>query len=243
MVLFHTNLFFTFALFIHFNTMSDYSLLQQLLPELEAYAAETGKQPADMQSFAQWLGEKYNSRHGTGQLEQSLEWNGKGHGGKAHYTASNLMTAVGRFKMNYVKLALEGTPFETYDEFAFVLSLVFAGPYTQSQLIERHVQLKPTGMEVIRRLLRKGLITQQPSGSDKRSKVLHATDAGRTAFHQTLPLINVVTDMVMAPLSGEQRLQLLELLQKLDKPHRDAFRNNKKMELGELLEKFGVKRP
>ncbi|MDO6432816.1 winged helix DNA-binding protein [Flavitalea sp. BT771] len=222
--------------------MSDYSFFLQLLPELQAYEAETGKKPAEIQSFAQWLGKRYSVSSTAGELESRLAWNGKGNGGKPHYTASNLITALSRYKMIYVKLALEGTPFETYDEFVFVLSLVFAGPYTQSQLIERHVQLKPTGMEVIRRLLRKNLITQEPSGSDKRSKVLHATDAGRTAFYETLSRINDVTDMVMAPLSAEERLRLLELLQKLDKAHRDVFMNNKKMELGELLEKFGVQR-
>jgi DNA-binding MarR family transcriptional regulator len=221
--------------------MSDYNFLIQLLPELKAYEAETGRQPSDMHDFAQWLATRYTTRpDSVADMEERLSWNGKGHGGKAHYTASNLLTALGRYKMNYVKLALEGTPFETYDEFAFVLSLVFAGPYTQSQLIERHVQLKPTGMEVIRRLLRKKLITQEPSGNDKRSKVLQATEEGRAAFHQTLSRINAVTDMVMAPLSGHERLQLLELLQKLERPHREVFMNNKKMELQELLVRFGV---
>jgi len=221
--------------------MPDYNFLMQLLPELKAFETEKGRQPADMQEFTQWLAQ----RHITGpatlpDLEAKLEWNGKGHGGQPHYTASNLLTALARYKMNYVKMALEGTPFETYDEFAFVLSLVFAGPYTQSQLIERHIQLKPTGTEVIRRLLRKELITQEPSGSDKRSKLLNVTPAGRTAFYQTLSRINAVTDMVMAPLTSQERLQLLQLLQKLDKPHRDVFLHNKKMELADLLEKFGV---
>ena len=194
-----------------------------------------------MQHFAQWLAQRHAPGGGTiTDLEARLQWNGKGHGGQPHYTASNLLTALGRYKTIYVKMALEGSPFETYDEFAFVLSLVFAGPYTQSQLIERHVQLKPTGMEVIRRLLKKGMIVQLPSGEDRRSKLLKATPEGASAFRQSLSRINAVTDMVMAPLSHHERLQLLALLQKLDTAHRDIFLYNKKMELDELLEKFGV---
>ena len=221
--------------------MPDYDLLSALLMELKQFESENGKQSADLQHFAQWLGERHAPDGGTiADLEARLEWNGKGHGGQAHYTASNLLTALGRYKMNYVKLALEGTPFETYDEFAFVLSLVFAGPYTQSQLIERHVQLKPTGMEIIRRLLKKGLIVQLPSGEDKRSKLLQATPDGAAAFRHALSRINAVTDMVMSPLSYHERLQLLALLKKMDRPHRDVFLHNKKMELDELLKKFGV---
>ena len=221
--------------------MPDYDLLSTLLTELRQYESENVKQSADMQHFAQWLAQRHAPGGGTiTDLEARLQWNGKGHGGQPHYTASNLLTALGRYKTIYVKMALEGSPFETYDEFAFVLSLVFAGPYTQSQLIERHVQLKPTGMEVIRRLLKKGMIVQLPSGEDRRSKLLKATPEGASAFRQSLSRINAVTDMVMAPLSHHERLQLLALLQKLDTAHRDIFLYNKKMELDELLEKFGV---
>lgn len=221
--------------------MSDYNILLQLIPELEAFETEKGKKPVDLPEFVQWMA----TRHSGTQTPSSspadkLQWHGKGRGGKAHYTASNLLTAVGRYKMGYVKMALEHTAFETYDEFAFVLSLVFAGPYTQSQLIERHVQLKPTGTEIIRRLLRKELIAQEPSGDDKRSKFLHVTEAGRTAFHQALTRVNAITDMMMAPLTEAEQLQLLDLMQKLDTPHRDVF--NKKLELNEVLQKFGLDR-
>ena len=103
--------------------MPDYNFLMQLLPELKAFETERGRQPADMQEFTQWLAQ----RHITGpstlpDLEAKLEWNGKGHGGQPHYTASNLLTALARYKMNYVKMALEGTPFETYDEFIMALT-------------------------------------------------------------------------------------------------------------------------
>lgn len=222
--------------------MPDYKILKQLLPELEAFQAEKGFQPSDLHELSVWLSSRWpeQQQQGPQPLSEKLDWNGKGRGGKPHYTASNLLTALGRYKMNYVRMALEGTSFDTYDEFAFVLSLVFAGPYTQSQLIERHVQLKPTGMEVIRRLLKRGLIEQIPSATDKRSKLLHATDSGRKAFHATLSRINAVTDMVMAPLNDQERLSLLQLLQKLDQPHREIFMHERKLGLNGLMEKFGL---
>lgn len=221
--------------------ISDYNILKDLLKELETFQLQrnVSSPPADLDQFTQWLAARRLGIPET-ELLSRLDWNGKGHGGQPHYTASNLLTALGRYKMHYVRLALEGSPFETYDEFAFVLSLVFAGPYTQSQLIERHVQLKPTGMEVIKRLIRKELIIQEPSEEDRRSKVLRATPAGRAAFYKTLPRINAITDMVMAPLSQHERLQLLHLLQKLDEPHRKTFANDRKLDLPELMERFGV---
>lgn len=220
----------------------NYTILTDLLKELESFQLEKQPEGADASgtdAFVQWLASKRLGIQAA-DLDEKLQWNGKGHGGRAHYTASNLLTALGRYKMSYVKLALEGSPFETYDEFAFVLSLVFAGPYTQSQLIERHVQLKATGTEVIKRLVRKKLIEQEASAADKRSKVLRATAAGKAAFYETLPKINAITDMVMAPLSGHERLQLLQLLQKLDEPHRKVFSSDRKHNLADLMERFGV---
>ena len=220
--------------------MSDYSIIMQLLPELETFKAERGRHPSDLNELAAWLSERYPADKVPRTQADLLQWNGKGKGGKPHYTASNLLTALGRYKMNYVRMALDGTAFDTYDEFAFVLSLVFAGPYTQSQLIDRHVQLKPTGMEVIKRLLRRELIEQVASETDKRSKLLRATESGKKAFFEALSKINAVTDMVMAPLNEHERLTLLALLQKLDKPHREIFLHDRKSGLTELLHKFGV---
>ncbi|WP_157278823.1 hypothetical protein [Olivibacter sitiensis] len=216
--------------------------MKSLILELESFESEYGGGAVDMPSFSRWLMERHaQNASTTAQLADRLQWNGKNRGGQPHYTASSLLTHLGRYKMNYVRMALEGTPFDTYDEFAFVLSLVFAGSYTQSQLIEKHVQLKPTGMEIIRRLLRKNLIVQEVSQDDKRSKKLSVTDMGRAAFYKTLSRINAVNDMVMSPLNRQEQLQLLELLQKLDKPHREVFEHEKKLGLPELMAKFNIR--
>lgn len=220
--------------------MADYDFLKDLLDELESYTISIGETPHDIGDFARWLGQKHHPSQQGQELMLDQKWKERGKGGEPHFIVSNLLTALGRYKMYYVKMALSDSLFETYDEFAYVLSLVFRGPSSHTQLIEKHIQLKPTGTEIIRRLIRKKLIHQQLSEKDKRSKIVMVTEEGRTAFYKALDKISSVTRMVMSPLSEAEKVKLLALLQKLDTPHRALFMNERHLSLQELLQKFGV---
>ncbi|WP_126973400.1 helix-turn-helix domain-containing protein [Gynurincola endophyticus] len=218
--------------------MVDFQFIKTLFRDIESYSLLNPDQSINKYDFARWLLEQEKVEKDVS--IESLKFHGKGKGGNHKNTISNLITALNRYKMNYVKLALEGSSFETYDEFAFVLSLVYVGPYTPSKLIERHIQAKPTGTEIIRRLLRKELIAEFPSEEDRRSKWLQVTEEGRDEFFRTLKKVTRVTEMVMAPLSEAETIQLLQLLQKLDNPHRDLFVNHRKGSLDDLLSYFDI---
>lgn len=218
--------------------MANSSLIMKILPEIDRFEKEYVGEEMDLNKFSQWLYANNQQTEQSSNDNSKIKWHGQGKGGKAHFTASNLLTAISRYKNNYVKLALEGSPFETYDEFAFVLSLVFAGPCTQTALIEKHVQLKPTGVEIIKRLIKKNLITHSAGENDKRSKILSVTTDGRASFYTSLAKINLVTDLMMSPLNEEEKLLLLQLLQKLDTPHRHLFNGSKKITLNNLQDYF-----
>ncbi|UCJ04857.1 winged helix DNA-binding protein [Chitinophaga pendula] len=210
----------------------------KILPEIDRFEKEHEGEELDLNKFSQWLYANKEQSEKQPTYTSPLKWHGQGKGGKAHFTASNLLTAISRYKNNYVKLALEGSPFETYDEFAFVLSLVFIGPCTQTALIEKHIQLKPTGVEIIKRLIKKKLIIQSAGENDRRSKILSVTPSGRASFHTSLTKINLVTDLMMSPLNEEEKLLLLQLLQRLDTPHRQIFNESKKITLDYLQAYF-----
>ncbi len=239
-------LYFYFRLFyigIKSQCMADTSLLMKLLPQIDRFEKELGGVKGDLADFCKWLNENLQQQQDDDIRNEKLQWHGKDRGGKAHFTASNLLTAISRYKNSYVKAALEGSPFETYDEFAFVLSLVFVGPYSQSALIERHVQLKPTGVEIIKRLIKKKLVMDAPDEHDKRSKILTVTPEGRSLFHAALLRINMVTDLMMSPLDEQEKLTLLHLLQKLDTPHRQFFNEHKKITLDAMQQYFSDVQP
>ena len=54
-----------------------------------------------------------------------------------------------RYARNYSKKALEKTPLQTIDEFTY-LGVLMQSPMTKTQLINRHVQEKTTGMAAFR---------------------------------------------------------------------------------------------
>lgn len=218
--------------------MVDYNFITELIKDLEQFAQKNHHSYVDKKAFASYLLEQCKLE--TQQTEEEYSYHGKHIGSNMVNTISNLVTSLNRYKMNYIKLALEGSVFETYDEFAFVLSLVYVGDYTPSKLIERHVQAKPTGTEIIRRLLRKELVEEYPSLEDKRSKWLKVTQKGREDFFKSMKKIKLVTEMVMSPLNDSERKQLLVILQKLDQPHRELFVNHKKGNLEDYLNYFNL---
>lgn len=218
--------------------MGNYSFVISLIKDLEAFTARYGQGYINKAEFGNFLVHQYKIQ--TLPSLENLKFYGREMGSKFINTISNFITTNNRYKMNYIKIALENSVFETYDEFAFVLSLVYVGDYTPSKLIERHIQAKPTGTEIIRRLIRKDLVIEVPSEKDKRSKWLKVTEKGKEEFFKTMKRVTKVSEIMMSPLTEEEKIQFLEILQKLDNAHRTVFNSNKKYSLEELMEHFSI---
>ena len=82
---------------------------------------------------------------------------------------------------------------------------------------------KSSGNEVLKRLLKQGLLVEQPHPTDKRSKLIALTDAGRTAFESVQGGISKLSNTVVADLTAEEKAGLLQLLIKLNRFHKPIF--------------------
>lgn len=220
--------------------MDGIKLLKEILSEIEDFSAENNPEKGEvtLSEFREWLHKKYSGNKEKDQLYEDLEWPGKGRGVEPHFIACSLLTHLSRYKLHYIKLAMTESVFDTYDEFSYVLSLVFTGPKSQSQLIETNIQSKPTGSEIIHRLERKKILSKKTSENDKRKKILEVTPMGKREFYKILNKISSICDMVTAPISDLEKLQLLKILQKLDRPHRSLFSLQSTMQLEDLLDHF-----
>ena len=199
-----------------------YDLLHNLLPHLEAYerAYPKGHNP---QHFAVWLVRQTTdseplNEHPAGLAERE----------KMDDSIIRLLTYLNRYVKIYARKALENSPLGTMDEFVYLVMLIEQGPLTKSDLIQRNRHEKPTGMEIIRRLLALGLITQSDDLDDRRSKRLTITTAGAEVSGQVTGQMTKVSTLLTGNLTVAEKLLLLQLLDKLEDFHQLVLAKLKK---------------
>ena len=191
-----------------------YHLLQSLLPHLEAYERAYPQQHSP-QHFAVWLARQTaDEQH----LAAARDASGPVHEAPED-SISRLLVFLHRYARGYAKKALEGSPLGTMDEYAYLGILLHDGPMTKSELIQRNRHEKPTGMEIIRRLLGMNLVAQSDDPDDRRSKQLRATPEGAVVAGQVSEEMGKVSQLLMGNLNPTEKMLLLQLLERLEQFH------------------------
>ena len=179
-------------------------------------------------------GEKLETRQDTGDQAPWLT----DMGNETETVIARLVTVMNRYAKSYIKRALEDSPIQTSEEFSFMLYLVTNESLTKSELIFKNIMEKTSGMEVIKRLLKLGLVTEHDDENDKRSKRLSLTVKGRQEIFKVLPIMQKVSSLVAGNLTKQERETLAYLLAKLDHYHHDVFVNDRQVTFAELSAKY-----
>jgi len=148
---------------------------------------------------------------------------------------SILIVIMYHYAKGYIKKALKESCLQTPDEFSFLITLMTYKSMSKSELITKQVMEKTSGSEVIRRLIKRGLIVESADEKDKRSIRVSITKTGREEIIKTLPLMGDVSEIVVGNLSVEEINTLSYLLKKLDYFHNDIYNNKRGLSLNEIL--------
>ena len=134
-------------------------------------------------------------------------------------TIGRLFIYMSRYAKSYVKKTLDGTALQSPEDFTCLAILLTHDSLSKSDLINRNIQEKTSGTEVIRRLLQAGLVSQIDDENDKRSRRISITDQGKQLLYRVFDEMNDVGKIVAGNLSLAEKLNLQYLLQKLDSFH------------------------
>ena len=96
---------------------------------------------------------------------------------------------------------------------------------------------KTSGTEVIKRLLKKGMIAQFRDENDRRSQLVSITESGIAEMKKVFPKMQLATEIISGNLSENEKHTLIFLLQKLELYHHDVYLNASGLELEELLKR------
>jgi DNA-binding MarR family transcriptional regulator len=87
------------------------------------------------------------------------------------------------------------------------------------ELIKMHHLEPPSGIEVLKRLLNKGLIAEFDDPDDKRAKRIKITDKGKKELQLVMPKMSEVFDLMTAELSLNEKLHMLAFLKRMNDFH------------------------
>ena len=103
----------------------------------------------------------------------------------------------------------------TPTQFTALLKVVQLGRTTQN-LLGRHAAMDPATIQgVVRRLIGRGLVHRGRDPMDRRTAVLEATPAGVALITRVVASARGAHDAALAPLSPEERAQVMALLRKM----------------------------
>jgi DNA-binding MarR family transcriptional regulator len=148
---------------------------------------------------------------------------------------SILIVLMSHYAKWYIKKVIRESNLQTPDEFSFLITLMTYENLKKSELITKQVMEKTSGTEVIRRLIKRGLIVESADENDKRSIRVSITKSGREEILRILPLMSKVTKIVVGNLSAEEINTLSYLLKKLDYFHNGIYINKREHSLSEIL--------
>ena len=148
---------------------------------------------------------------------------------------SILIVLMNHYAKWYIKKVLRDSYLQTPDEFSFLITLMTYDSLSKSELITKQVMEKTSGSEVIRRLIKRGLIVESADENDKRSIRVSITKSGREEILRILPLMSKVSEIVVGNLSAEEINTLSYLLKKLDYFHNDIYINKRGHSLSDIL--------
>ncbi len=205
----------------------NYDVVRDVLSLIEQFDIENHMRQTytpDVTGFKQWLVSK--ELPVTNDLEDQLHWEGKLSGRSPESVISTLLVHLNRYAKMYAKSAIADSNFRTQEEFIYLINLRYSDSMTKMELIKKNVQDKSAGILVINRLISQGWVEQIVSEKDKRSKVLKITDEGIEALDNQMDKIRTATSIVSGNLNVNEKLQLIQLLDKLEHFHQPIFNRN-----------------
>ncbi len=146
-----------------------------------------------------------------------------------------------RFALLYTKKALAPLNFSSVDDMVYLLIVQEHGNPRKSEVIHQALSEFPSGIDVIKRLVKMELLEELPDETDRRSKRLRITPAGQATLWKAFELVSKASDAAFSTLSAAEKMMLGGLLQRLDQFHWDHYKETRNAEgIEEILEVLGV---
>lgn len=185
--------------------------IKELIQWFETYTEENPDSEHELNSFIIWLNSKLFadendniSVHDQDVLDMELTF---------------LLALQNRHYKSYAKDALLDSELSSPEGFSFLYHLSLVDSYRKMELIKMHKLEPPSGIEVLKRLLKRNLIEEFDDPDDGRAKRIRITHTGKQRIQIILPKMKKVFSSMTAEMSLNEKLHVVSFLKKMDDYH------------------------
>lgn len=225
MVYYYTKFIFYKYIYNLIFKIMNYKMTKEVIDLLEQFEIENtdGHYSSDINGFKEWM---CNNSSNENKQKEEPYWEGKETGRTPESAISTLIVHLNRYAKTYSKSAISDSGFTTQEDFIYLINLKAFGKMTKMELIKKNIHDKPVGMLIITRLLKRGWIEQTESDIDKRNKFINISEKGKEALEKQMKKIREATEIVAGNLSYKEKMELIRILNKLDRFHYPIFSRN-----------------
>lgn len=211
-------------------------LIREILEYVEQYEVEVGN--VDLKEFSIYLRDKVipdEAANLSSSFDQDDYLNYRSY---PEIEFSTLLTGLFRFAKHYIKKAFQDTAIRTIDEFGFLATLLKEDSLLKNELINQHLLEISSGSEVLKRLIKNGLVQEFRDEHDKRAKRVSLTEAGRLEIFKAFGDMHKVSEIVIGNLTKKELIETLSVLNKLTFFHQHIHERDRNTTLNELHQKY-----
>lgn len=190
---------------------SSLNIVAEIVDYLNKYKNEKGFEPTALKDFILWLnGFIFDQKHTpeSGDEENNL-----------NLELTYLLIMQSKHYKMYCKKALQKSEINTPDDYSFLYHLSLVDSYRKMELIDIHLLEAPSGIEVLKRLLKKGLIEEFDDEEDKRAKRIRITRKGKHVVNELYPIMLEVYAKMTAEMSFKEKLHVVSFLKAFNDYH------------------------
>lgn len=187
------------------------NIVTELVEQLKRFESEKGQEPKDIKEFTIWLNQVVFEQHSSfesGHEESDIDMK-----------LTFLLIMQSKHYKTYCKEALVDTEINSPDEYSFLYHLSLVDSFRKMELIHIHLLEAPSGIEVIKRLLKKGFIEEFDDKDDKRAKRVRISEKGSQETDKLTPKMKDVYSKMTAEMSLKEKTHVISFLAELNDYH------------------------
>lgn len=204
-----------------------YNLIIDTLKELDTFQKLKSGDNHCLEDFRCYLNEQANEKMMTAENSEKNS--------EIENEIAEHVIMLGRYSKQVLKKSLENHPDLFNEDFTYLLRLRDFSSLTKMQLIEKNAHEKQSGIEIIKRLVRNGLLKESPDKKDKRSTRISLTAKGKKVFQECVKDLDEASKILCGKLQKEEKENFLLSLEKLNTYHHSVYQNAKIQDGDKLL--------
>lgn len=153
----------------------------------------------------------------------------------------SLTGRLSRFALLYTKKALAPLELSSIDDMVYLHIINALGSPRKSDVIHEAISEFPSGIDIIKRLVKIGCLTELADEADRRSKRISLTEKGKMVLLQAYPLVDKAGNAAFNLLDTNEKQTLIALLRRLDIFHWTHYKYTRSAKtVDEIVEILGL---